>query len=243
MKLNPKDFKKYQNNGVIRINKVFSKSEINYLKKKIDLYIKKKAKILKGKEINFIHNEVNSIHLFKDAFFRKFSSQIKILELGKFFLKKRPKIRHFEYFAKPKKIGLPSPMHQDNFYWNLTDPNSFTIWIAIDKATKKNGAVEYLLGSHKRLYPHIASFAPGSSQKVKEIEKLKNKFKIKSFNLNPGDCLIHHSQIIHGSKKNSSNNSRKGFTVQVMTSTSKVDKVKFKNYQKSLKKQIELRAT
>ena len=134
-------------------------------------------------------------------------------------------------------------MHQDNFYWNLTDPNSFTIWIAIDKATKKNGAVEYLLGSHKRLYPHTASFAPGSSQKVKEIEKLKNKFKIKSFNLNPGDCLIHHSQIIHGSKKNSSNNSRKGFTVQVMTSTSKVDKEKFKRYQESLKKQIELRAT
>ena len=43
--------------------------------------------------------------------------------------------------------------------------------------------------------------------------------------------------------KNSSNNSRKGFTVQVMTSTSKVDKEKFKRYQESLKKQIELRAT
>ena len=27
-------------------------------------------------------------------------------------------------------------MHQDNFYWNLTDPNSFTIWIAIDKGQK-----------------------------------------------------------------------------------------------------------
>ena len=122
---------------------------------------------------------------------------------------------------------------------NLTDPNSFTIWIAIDKGQKNGSRVSF--GSHKRLYPHTASFAPGSSQKVKEIEKLKNKFKIKSFNLNPGDCH-YHSQIIHGSK-NSSNNSRKGFTVQVMTSTSKVDKEKFKRYQESLKKQIELRAT
>ncbi len=242
MKLNPKDLKKYQNNGVIRINKVFSKTEISILKKKIDLYVKKNAKILKGKEINYIQNEVNSIHLFKDAFFKKFSNQVKILELGKFFLKAKPKIRHFEYFAKPKKVGLPSPMHQDNFYWNLSNPNSFTIWIAIDKATKKNGAVEYLLGSHKRLYSHIPSFAPGSSQKVKEIKKLKGRFKIKSFNLNPGDCLIHHSQIIHGSKKNSSNNSRKGFTVQVMTASSKVNKEKFRKYQESLKKQIELRA-
>ena len=242
MKLNLKDFEKYQNNGVIRINKVFSKSEITNLKRKIDLYIKRKAKILRGKEINFVKNEVNSIHLFKDIFFKKFSNQDKILELGKFFLKAKPKVKHFEYFAKPKKIGLPSPMHQDNYYWNLTNPNSFTIWIAIDKATKKNGAVEYLLGSHKRLYPHTASFAPGSSQKVKEIEKLRTKFKVKIFGLNPGDCLIHHSQIVHGSKKNLSNKSRKGFTVQVMTNSSKVDKVKFQKYQKSLKKQIELRA-
>ena len=137
MKLNPKDFKNYQTNGVIRINKVFSKFEIRNLEKKIDEYIKKNAKILKGKEINFIKGEVNSIHLFKDIFFKKFSNQNKILKLSKFFLKARPKIRHFEYFAKPRKIGLSSPMHQDNYYWNLTNPNSFTIWIAIDKATKK----------------------------------------------------------------------------------------------------------
>ena len=158
-------------------------------------------------------------------------------------MKAKPKIRHYEYFAKPKKIGLSSPMHQDNYYWNLKDPNSFTIWIAIDKATKRNGAVEYLLGSHKKLYSHIASYAPGSSQKVKEIEKLKKKYKIKIFSLNPGDCLIHHSQIIHGSKKNLSNTSRKGFTVQVNDNKLKVDKVKFQRYQESLKKQIELRTT
>ena len=243
MKLNLKDFRTYQNDGVIRVKNVFSRIEIVKLKRKINSYIKKNVSVLKGKEINFIKKEVNSVHLFKDLFFKKFSNQEKILTLGNFFLKAKPKIRHYEYFAKPKKIGLSSPMHQDNYYWNLKDPNSFTIWIAIDKATKRNGAVEYLLGSHKKLYSHIASYAPGSSQKVKEIEKLKKKYKIKIFSLNPGDCLIHHSQIIHGSKKNLSNTSRKGFTVQVMTTNSKVDKVKFQRYQDSLKKQIELRTT
>ena len=49
--IKPKDFKKYQNNGVIRINKVFSKSEITYLKKKIDLYVKKMQKFLKAKKL------------------------------------------------------------------------------------------------------------------------------------------------------------------------------------------------
>ena len=39
MKLNPKDFTKYKNNGVIRIKKVFSRSEIINLKKNRGLYI------------------------------------------------------------------------------------------------------------------------------------------------------------------------------------------------------------
>lgn len=241
MNLNTKDFKNYKINGVIKINNVFSSKEISLLKKRINVYIKKKGSKLKGKEINFINNEVNSIHLFRDKFFKTFSNQKKLLNLSHFFLKKKPEVRHYEYFAKPKKIGLSSPMHQDNYYWNLKDPNSFTIWIAIDNATKKNGAVEYLVGSHKKLYAHTASYAPGSSQKVKKIDQLKKKFRKKTFNLKPGDCLLHHSQIVHGSKKNKSELSRRGFTIQVMVKNSKVDKKKFKKYQDSLRKQISLR--
>ena len=132
-------------------------------------------------------------------------------------------------------------MHQDNFYWNLKKPNSFTMWIAIDKAKKNNGAVEYLAGSHKKLYAHSPSYAPGSSQMVKKLTSLKKKFKTKIFSLEPGDCLIHHSQIVHGSKKNISNFSRRGFTIQITPKNVKVDTKRFKKYQKSLAQQIKMR--
>ena len=49
--IKPKDFKKYKNNGVIRVKKVFSKSEIINLKKNIDLYIKKILKFLKVRKL------------------------------------------------------------------------------------------------------------------------------------------------------------------------------------------------
>lgn len=241
MKLSSEDFKRYKNDGVIKIRNVFSNKDISTLKQKINTYIKKNLPKLKGKEINLIKNKINSVHIFRDQYFKKFSNQKKILNLGSFFLKSNPKIRHYEYFAKPKRVGLASPMHQDNFYWNLKNPNSFTIWIAIDKAFKDNGTVEYLIGSHKRLYPHVASYAPGSSQKIQKLNQLEKKFKKKTFSLKPGDCLLHHSQIIHGSKKNMSENSRRGFTIQVIPKNSKVDKKSFKRYQESLKKQINLR--
>ena len=37
-----------------------------------------------------------------------------------------------------------------------------------------------------------------NGQKINLSQK---KFKTKIFSLEPGDCLIHHSQIVHGSKK------------------------------------------
>ena len=70
---------------------------------------------------------------------------------------------------------------------------------------------------------HIASYAPGSSQKVHYLDKF-NKFK-KSFKLNVGDCLVHHSEVIHGSQANKSNSPRRGFTIQMIDKKTKVDKM------------------
>ena len=233
------DFDKF---GVVAIKNLFNNNEIFNLESKINRYIDKNKKNLKGKNINFINNEINSIHKFNDNFFKKFSTQKKIIQLSSLMLDDKPVFRMCEYFAKPKKIGLASPFHQDNFYWNLKNGRALTIWIAIDKATYKNGSVQYLLSSHKEgLVDHISSYAPGSSQKVKQILKFKKRYKLKSFLLNRGDCLIHDSLVMHGSKKNISLNSRRGFTIQIKEKKTKVDKTSFQNYQKSLKLQISKR--
>ncbi len=230
----------YDRNGVIVVKRLFSLNEVNHLKNKINSYIKKNSQNLKGKEINFIKNKINSIHKFKDPFFKKFSSQKKILNIGRNLLDDKPKFRKCEYFAKPKKIGLASPLHQDNFYWNLKKGKGLTMWIAIDKSHKNNGTVKYLLKSHKKgLVEHEASFAPGSSQKVKNVKKYMKRFKTKKFILNIGDCLIHHSEIIHGSDRNKSKYSRRGFTIQLISKNERVNKIALKRYNISLKKQID----
>ena len=229
----------YDKNGVIVIKKLFTLKEVNYLKSKINSYIKKNSNKLRGKEINYIKKRINSIHKFKDPFFKKFSSQKKIFNIGKNLLKDSPKFRKCEYFAKPKKIGLASPLHQDNYYWNLKKGKGLTMWIAIDKSYKNNGTVKYLIKSHKKgLVEHEASFAPGSSQKVKNVSKYIKIFKIKKFNLNIGDCLVHHSEIIHGSDRNKSKYSRRGFTIQLVSKKETVNQTALKKYNISLRKQI-----
>ena len=80
----------YDKNGVIVIKKLFTLKEVNHLKCKINSYIKKNSNKLRGKEINYIKKRINSIHKFKDPFFKKFSSQKKIFNIGKNLLKDFP---------------------------------------------------------------------------------------------------------------------------------------------------------
>ncbi len=233
----------YEKNGVIYLENFFNLNEINTLKKKIKFYVKKNRYKLRGKDINFVKNKVNSIHNFKDYFFKNFSKQKKITNLVQILLNDKPNFRKCEYFAKPKNIGLESPLHQDNYYWNLKNGNGLTIWIPLDRVNKNNGSLKYLLKTHTLgVVPHEASHAPGSSQKVSNVNKFKKKFKAKIYQMSPGDCLIHHSQVIHGSIKNKTNKNRRAFTIQFKGKKEKIDLKKLKIYQASLRKQIKLRS-
>lgn len=246
-----KDIKNFERNGWVHLKKVFNKYEIknvenliiNFLTKQI--YKKNKNK----RAINFISNktnninEINSFHELSNCKkIRKLANSKKIKLIAKSFLKSKPEFRCCELFAKPAKKGLPAPIHQDNFYWGVKGSNALTIWVALEKSNKKNGSVFYFNGSHKfGVLDHKPSYAKGSSQKISNTKFLK-KFKISQPNLDPGDILIHHSLVVHGSSKNNSNYNRKGWTIQFKDKHADYDFNQIKKYEKSLNNQIETRS-
>ncbi len=234
--------KKFHEDGIIILRNFFPKKLMNLINKKLDSFILKETKKLKNSKrfINFTEgNIVNSFHKMDNLGLikriKKNAKLIKIIE--KLFSEKIVEMGS-ELFAKPPKKGLASPFHQDNFYFCLDNAKAVTVWIALEEASKKNGGVEYFLGSHKGgLLNHIPSYAPGSSQKIDNLNILK-KYKRKIPKLNKGDCMIHHSMIVHGSNVNKSSKSRKGLTVRFKARSSKVDKLKQNQYWKHLDKQI-----
>ena len=136
---------------------------------------------------------------------------------------------------------MPSPDHQDNYYWAVKGSNALTLWIALDNSNKNNGCVHYYDGSHKYgILDHEASFAKGSSQKIMDTNFLK-KFNISYPRLETGDAIIHHSLVVHGSSKNISKNNRRGWTIQFKDKNASYDHEHIKNYEKSLNNQIQLR--
>ncbi len=241
----------YEKKGWAIYKKLFSLDEINLVNSIINNFLKSKIQTInkKSRAINFTDDKntnidnINSFHeLAQCKEIKNFAKKKNILETVKLFLNSDPEFRYCELFAKPARIGLPSPDHQDNYYWGVKGSNALTLWIALDNSNKNNGCVHYYDGSHKYgILKHEASFAKGSSQKISNINFLK-KFKISYPQLQPGDVLVHHSLVVHGSQRNNSKNNRRGWTIQFKDKKASYDLEQIKIYEKSLNHQIQLRS-
>ncbi len=234
---------KFYDNGFVLVKNLLSKKEIN------DIFVDLEniKKIVKKKDKQYYHlspnGMINSIHNINS--FRKKGAVIKICKNSKItkivdqIFKEKTVMRNCEFFLKPKRKGLMAPFHQDNFYWNIKDSKALNVWIACSSASKKNGGLCYLQGSHNLgIINHEMSFMKGSSQKISD-EILKNlSFKKIYPKMNIGDVLFHHCEIIHGSSNNKSNLDRIGLAISFKTKTAKIDKSKLIEYKKKLKKSL-----
>ena len=244
MMLNNKKLEKIKNsfdtNGYITLRNFFEKKKIKSVKKNLFHFLNKQKLKLKKREIHFAKNSelINSVHHLKWPYVKKFRKNRRIVKIVKYLLNESTKSFGAEVFAKPAKVGMEVPIHQDNYYWNVNNSKGLTVWIALDKCTKGNGALFYYKKSQNiGLLKHKASYAPGTSQVLKNKKILKN-FKKITPELNIGDVLIHHCLIIHGSQKNQRNRDRAGLTMRYIGRSSKIDNSKKKEYEKVLKKQL-----
>ena len=234
----------YDKNGYIIIRKILKKNQIKTIWSELDI-IKLKAE--KTKNNQFFHKtkdgKINTLHNIQ-KFYKKgklidIANKRSIKKILNYLLNEKARIRNLEFFLKPKITGMPSPFHQDNYYWNIKEAKAANVWIALSRSSKINGGLCYLKGSHKLgTINHVVSYMKGSSQKIPDnIIKSLNFPKIFP-KINPGDCIIHHPEIIHGSAHNKSNYDRIGFVISFAANKSKIYMEKLKEYKEKLKNNL-----
>ena len=107
---------------------------------------------------------------------------------GKLAGKGRPSI---QYFNKVPSRSLPTPAHQDNFYFKLSPPQVITAWLALDPTDEENGCLRYVTGSHQRgLRPHAATQVLGFSQGITDYGP-DDSARESIVTLQPGDLAVH----------------------------------------------------
>ena len=211
-------------------------NEIKAIKKKFNKIQNPNLHLTKDKKINTIH-DINKF--INSKILNKLSKNKRLTNIIKHILNREIVVRNFEFFLKPKKTGKPSPVHQDNFYWNIKNKKALNVWIACTNSSKENGGVFYFEKSHKDgLFEHELSYQAGSSQKVPDKIVKKLPYKKLYPILKPGDCIIHHCEVAHGSNKNLSNLDRVGLVISYKDRGAKVDKAGWNKYQNQLKKNL-----
>jgi ectoine hydroxylase len=118
---------------------------------------------------------------------------------------------HSKMIMKDARVGGAWTWHQDYGYWyqnGVLAPNLTSVFIAIDPATVQNGCMQVIPHSHSLgRIEHVlrGEQAGADTERVSQILK---RFPLVHVEMEPGDALFFHSNLLHRSDQNKSENPR-----------------------------------
>lgn len=134
-----------------------------------------------------------------------------------------------QIFVKEPGTTQPTPWHQDVSYWPVTGRQICSVWLALDPVTRESSGLEYVAGSHRWHAHDVAPLAawgeefaqgaqklgmaelpqnPGLDQ-IPDINARRDEFGLLNWDMQPGDCLIHQMNTVHGASGNTTRTLRR----------------------------------
>jgi ectoine hydroxylase-related dioxygenase (phytanoyl-CoA dioxygenase family) len=122
-----------------------------------------------------------------------------------------PDIRLFfeQGFWKPPLHGAPTNWHQDNGYFKLINSSDGVgCWIALDDATKDNGCMWVIPGSHRETYTHYRDITTDHLLRTDVAEEQAVTVELKA-----GECMFFEFGVLHQTKANTTDTHRRALAL------------------------------
>lgn len=123
---------------------------------------------------------------------------------------------HGKVMLKEAKSGGAWEWHQDYGYWydqGYVFPRLMSAFVALDPATKENGCLQVLRGSHhlgRLSHEAVGNQSGADARRIDKIEKL---FERVYCEMTPGSVLFFHCNLLHTSAPNESEHPRRSFII------------------------------
>ncbi len=118
---------------------------------------------------------------------------------------------HSKMIMKEPHIGGAWTWHQDYGYWyqnGILFPLLVSCFIAVDPATRENGCLQVLRGSHELgRIDHVLSGEQAGAD-IERVEQVKKRLPLDYVEMDPGDALFFHANLLHRSDRNRSDKPR-----------------------------------
>jgi ectoine hydroxylase-related dioxygenase (phytanoyl-CoA dioxygenase family) len=170
-----------------------------------------------------LSDELDTPH-FRDPRLLDFLLAPEVLDVVQQFIGANIGLWSSHFICKDPLVGRATPWHEDSAFWNgrLTGYEKIiTVWLAIDRSTRENGCMRVIPGTHVNGF---SEYAPVSSDVNTFAEAIKTVDESKAvyFELEPNQCSLHDSRIIHGATANTSPHRRCGYTMRYFSTEHRV---------------------
>lgn len=178
---------------------------------------------LKGDKLS---DELDTPH-FRDERLLEFLLHSSVLDMVEPFIGPNIGLFSSHFICKDPFKGRATPWHEDSAFWKPRFDRFdkiITVWLAIDRSTKENGCMRVIPGTHVNGFSEYQNMDAAmntfdSGIKSESIDESKAVY----FELEPGECSLHDSRIIHGALANTSPYRRCGYTMRFFATDHKVN--------------------
>lgn len=115
-----------------------------------------------------------------------------------------------QLFVKEPHTAERTDWHQDLPFWPLRGNQILSVWVALTPVNRENSALEYVAGSHRWNKFYRAAIPDKDPRFASDLEECPDfsqmrgdpAYRFLSWEMNAGDCLVHHPLTVHGSDGN-----------------------------------------
>ncbi len=119
------------------------------------------------------------------------------------------------WFIKDRNDGGFVSWHQDVPYWGIdVGENIVTAWVAITPATRANGCMKVIPGSHRKLVAHREGVSNNLLLRGQEVAVKVDEAQAVYMELAAGQMSFHHGLMFHGSEESRDDERRIGFAIR-----------------------------
>ncbi|MGK7394357.1 MAG: phytanoyl-CoA dioxygenase family protein [Candidatus Cyclobacteriaceae bacterium M3_2C_046] len=211
MQLNQSQLAAYQKDGFVLVKGLYDQEEIGLLKKtavedrELDKHSFGRADGEGGTVRLSLWNHPG------ENIYGMFARSTRMVDICESILEGEVYHYHSKMILKDPKIGGAWAWHQDYGYWyqnGVLFPLLVSAFISVDKATRENGCLQVIKGSHQlgRINHVLTGDQAGADQeRVNEVLK---RMELVHVEMDPGDTLFFHCNLLHRSDQNKSENPR-----------------------------------
>ncbi len=210
-KFTSEHFEAYQRDGYVIIREFFSREEVNLL---LETY--KQDKLVKDSAINVddnsgLNTKLSLWYKSGDDIYGAFSRSERVVDGLEIILGGKPALYHTKFMQKEPRVGGAWEWHQDYGYWydnGFLLPEMLSVMVAVTRATKENGCLQVLRGSHKIGRINHGSTGEQIGADMKRVNAAMKTMELVYVELEPGDTLYFHGNLLHRSDANKSDTAR-----------------------------------